>query len=270
MNLHRWIAVCLSAMACCAEDTSARDAPSAFRSGTITIPLAPPAADAPIDVMLPAGKPFELAGRYAYAKNPGVAPDVSASTIEGGLPDIHFGDVIGVRRSGATARVRIVGMTPTGEVIVVPQASPPFLPAFAAVPWSAWGGQAAAVHACANAVAIEATPCLAATGDPTWCAAAASAELDACAATEDFAVAPAYGGTFHPELECLLPAPYYETAMGTDMSMGDCAGSFWGTIAQVPGDGGCVPQYDGTWVADDPDCMDGPGDTIVLGDVLGR
>ena len=59
------------------------------------------------------------------------------------------------------------------------------------------------------------------------------------------------------------------TAMGIDMSMGDCAGSFWGTITQEPGFLGCENVYNGTWTASDPDCNAGPADVIVLSDQPG-
>ena len=259
----------LTVAACDLQSESAIEALT-FRSAP-TIDVAAPAANAPVVATLVPGAPFKFGERYAYVKAPGVGPNMSrfSAANVGTIPLLRSGDIIAVNRGGRTSRARLVGVSSEGAVVFAPQPNSPFVHAFAAVPWSAWGAAAAAVHGCADEVADEWFACVDEVGEGSWCSVAADDELDDCASGQGYTVAPAFDGTLHVDFECMLPAPHSTTAMGIDMSMGDCAGSFWGTITQEPGFLGCENVYNGTWTASDPDCNAGPADVIVLSDQPG-
>jgi hypothetical protein len=237
----------------------------AFRDATVIDVSAPP-ANAPVVATLVPGAPFELAGRHAFAKAPGVGPNMSrfSPANVGSIPAIRSGDIVAVQRGGQLSRARIIGVQPNGAIVFRPQAGSPFVHAFDMVPWSAWNGAANAVHGCSDAIAEETAPCIDASGNHAFCTEAASDELDDCASGQDYSVSPSLGGVLDVDFECLLPPPYSMTSLGDPMSMGPCDGEFWGTVTQEPGDMGCEDVYDGTWVADDPDCNAGPADVIVL------
>ena len=106
-----------------------------------------------------------------------------------------------------------------------------------------------------------------------WCSDAGDEELDDCASGQSYAVTPHFGGHHHVEFECMLPPPHSMTVLGESMTMGaepfDCEGQLYGEVTQEPGFMGCEDVYDGVWVADDPDCVAGPSDIIILHQVPG-
>jgi hypothetical protein len=263
-NVIRILSFGLLVGACAVEGDDDATA-SEFRSAPV-IDVSIPAGNAPVVATLIPGAPFKFGDRYAYVKAPNVGPNMARFTPAnvGTIPTLDSGDIIAVKRGNQTSRARIVGWSDEGGIVFRPQAGSPFTHAFSAVPWASWGAAAGAVQGCASAVADEWFDCLETVGEGSWCSNAADDELDECASGQNNAIAPDFGGIHHAEFECLIPFPHSITHMGTDMSMGGCGGSFWGTSTQEPGFMGCEDVYNGTWHADDGDCMDGPADVIVL------
>ncbi len=264
---NRWISLSIIVAivgACEAGEYDPGDEAS-FRDGASS-EMGPPAPDAPVVATLLPGAPFEIGDRYAFAKAPGVGPNMSrfAPTIVDQIPHLRSGDVVAVKRNGMTSRARILGLGENGRPQFLPQADSPFPLAFVPIPWSAWGSAGSSVAACSQAVANTWLPCVAEVGESGWCSDAADEELDDCASGQDYSVTATFGGLHHPEFECLLPAPFSRTVVDESMNIGGCEGTFSGVITQEPGFMGCEDVYDGIWVADDPDCMDGPADVIVL------
>ena len=259
----------LALCSCADQEQSPELVPATFRE-LVAIDVSAPAANAPVIASLVPGAPFELGGRYYFAKQQGVGPDMTRfqPANVGTIPSLRSGDIVAVVRNGQVSRTRMVGVVggivPGGAIVSSVQAHPPFVPAFDPVPWSAWNGHAATVHACADAVAAEAQPCIDVTGNSAACSDAAADELGECASGQDDSVPAGYGLPFDVEFECLLPPPYSQEVIDMDMSMGPCAGSFTGTITYESGDLGCEEVYSGTWSADDPDCTAGPADVIVI------
>jgi hypothetical protein len=258
----------------CEADSS--DTPDAisFRASP-TLDVGPPAPDAPVVATLTPGAPFEIGNRYVFAKAPGVGPDMSrfAPQHVGDIPHLSSGDVVAVVRNGKVSRARIVGLGEEGGVVFRSQLQSPFTHAFQIIPWSAWGASASTVAGCSADIGEEWLECAQTVGEGSWCSDAADEELDECASGQDASFGPAFGGKLHFDFECLLPYPHVMTVLGGDMTMGaepfDCAGSFWGTVTQEPGFFGCENVYNGTWVADDPDCVAGPSDGVILHDISG-
>ena len=228
--------------------------------------MGPPAPNAPVVATLSPGDVFEIGHRYAFAKAPGVSATMSQfhpSNVDQ-IPHLRSGDVIAVERGGEISRVRIRGLGETGGIAFVPQQASPFTHAFLPIPWSAWGAGGSAVAGCSQAVEDEWQPCVDITGNGGWCSDQAEEELDDCASGQSFAVSGNLGGTGILMFECMLPHPYSMIVFDESMTMGGCEGSFTGVVTQEPGFFGCEDVYDGIWTADDPDCMEGPADMIVL------
>jgi hypothetical protein len=268
-----WI-VLASVVACAAEPDAERelDDPS-LREGS-TIDLSAPAANAPVVATLLPGAPFAFGDRYAFVKAPGVGPNMSRFTPAnvGTIPRLVSGDIVAIQRNGQVSRARLVGFDDEGEVVFRPQAGSPFVHAFSAIPWSAWGAAANAVHGCATAVHDEWSDCVETVGEGSWCIASGDDELDDCASGQDYAVTPSFGGTLHFDFDCLLIAPHSIAIIGAQMTLGNCEGAFWGTMTQEPGFLGCEDVYNGTWLPDE-DCghgvFDGGFGAIIFDDVKG-
>jgi len=232
--------------------------------------MGPPAANAPVVATLTPGAVFEIGHRYAFAKGPGATGIMSQFDPENvdSIAHLRSGDIVAVKRNGKLSRARILGLAEDGSIQFVPQLGSPFNHAFVTIPWSAWGPAASDVAQCSQAVQDEWQPCVDTTANGGWCSDQAEDELDDCASAQSYSVKGKLGGIKILEFECMLPHPYSTTSLGDSMTMGTppfyCDGSFWGTVTQEPGFFGCEDVYDGVWVADDPDCMDGPADTIVL------
>lgn len=269
-RLSRFIVWSSLALASCADAEPSPELVVATFRDLVAIDVSPPAANAPVVASLVPGAPFQFGDRYYHAKQQGVGPNMARflPTNVGTIPSLRSGDIVAVTRNGQVSRTRLVGvvggLVPGGAIISAVQASPPFTPTFEAVPWSAWNANAAAMHACADAVAAEAQPCIDVTGNSAACSDAAADQLGECASGQDYTVPAAYGEPFDIEFECLLPPPHSQQVIDMDMSMGPCAGSFSGIITYESGDFGCEEVYTGTWSADDPDCNAGPADVIIL------
>lgn len=216
---------------------------------SISINTSPPAANAPVVATLVPGAPFAFGDRYAYARAPGVTPNMArfAPAHVDSIPRLASGDIVAVQHGGQVSRARLVGFDDEGNVVFRPQAGSPFTHAFSAIPWSAWGAQSGAVSGCAEAVDDEWLSCVAAVGEGSWCSAAGDSELDDCASGQDYAVAVEYGGVMHFDFACLLIAPHSIGMVGAPMTMGDCDGEFFGEMTQEPGFWGCKDIYNGVW-----------------------
>jgi hypothetical protein len=266
-HLPYWLLITSAfAAACDGGDTEARGEQPEFRQG-ISIDASPPAANAPVVATLVPGAPFAFGDRYAYARAPGVAPNMArfAPAHVDSIPRLVSGDIVAVQRGGQVSRARLVGFDDESNVVFRPQAGSPFTHAFSAIPWSAWGAQSGAMSSCAEAVDDEWLSCVEAVGEGSWCSAAGDSELDDCASGQDYAVAVEFGGVMHFDFACLLIAPHSATIMGEPMNVNGCDGEFWGTMTQEPGFWGCENIYNGIW-AGGPACGN---TTIILDDVPG-
>lgn len=266
MKLSRFlpmVAVALT-VGCDGEPMDAPDAQS-FRAAA-TLEMGPPSALSPFVATLTPGAPFEIGHRYGFVKAPGAGPDMSRFSPENidDVPHLRSGDIVRVKRNGKLSRARIAGLNEAGEIVFVSQAQSPFVHSFAEIPWSAWGAHGPAMAQFSNDLGKEWLSCVGTVGESPWCADAADDELDDAASGIDGSIKPDFGGVLHVGFECLIPSPHSMTVIDYQLEVGGCDGSFSGTLTYESTFDGCELLADGTWTASDPDCWDGPGDTIVI------